>query len=168
MTTTEQLKLLLPYDCEAIYIDNHDLSCDKELFVLLETLKSGDMLIAISLSSFGKQYKSMAKLLEQLEEKKVSLITVLEKIDSRKLPYFYSISKSILDTSLCCHKEKTRQSLTRLKDEGALLGRPKIDEDTIRKMQFLSNQKYTLREIAEMCQVSLGSVHKYTTHFFKG
>ncbi|MGO2099735.1 hypothetical protein [Vagococcus salmoninarum] len=47
---------------------------------------------------------------------------------------------------------------------GMAYGRPKLANDTIKEIRFLANnQGWSVREIANQCEVSVGTVHKYIT-----
>lgn len=58
---------------------------------------------------------------------------------------------------------RVRRGLKRSKERGVLIGRPSLEPETIKKIRRLKNdEKKTVREVAVLCNVSVGSVHKYT------
>lgn len=59
--------------------------------------------------------------------------------------------------------QRTHDGLKKAQEQGKICGRPSLSATTITQIQQLFfYQKKTLREIAEITGVSLGTVHKYT------
>lgn len=59
-------------------------------------------------------------------------------------------------------KRRTVASIRKAQEKGIVLGRPKIDRHLIKKIQKLhSLEKKTIREIATICNVSIGTAFKY-------
>lgn len=59
-------------------------------------------------------------------------------------------------------KNRTKNGLNSSIKKGIQLGRPRISLEKIQQIQFLHHTEFrTMREIAEICRVSLGTVHKY-------
>lgn len=56
---------------------------------------------------------------------------------------------------------KSTEALAKAKDHGVVGGRPSISEEKIAQMQLLYSRNYTMRRIAQECEVSLGTVYKY-------
>lgn len=56
----------------------------------------------------------------------------------------------------------TKESLARVRREGIVIGRPSIQHTVVDKIDFLyNNQGKSIREVAAICEVSVGTVHKY-------
>ncbi|MBP1039616.1 recombinase family protein [Vagococcus sp. BWB3-3] len=56
----------------------------------------------------------------------------------------------------------TKESLARVRREGIAIGRPTIQTTVVDKIDFLyNNQGKSIREVAAICEVSVGTVHKY-------
>lgn len=59
--------------------------------------------------------------------------------------------------------ERTTKGIQLAKDDGRIGGRPRVSQTKIEIIRHLyKNKKYSLREIADECHVSLGTVHKYS------
>lgn len=58
-------------------------------------------------------------------------------------------------------KQRTRTSIRKAKANGVVVGRPKIDNTLINKIRHLYSEKKTIREIAQTCNVSVGTAFKY-------
>lgn len=57
---------------------------------------------------------------------------------------------------------RVRRGMERSKERGTPRGRPSLDDELIQKIRKLKiNEKKSIREIATLCEVSIGSVHKY-------
>ncbi|MBP1042337.1 recombinase family protein [Vagococcus sp. BWB3-3] len=161
--TVEQLALLATYDCTDVYIDTEELTEDKELNRLLATLGPQDTLVIPSLAVFGKKLKTLGEIMAHLWELSVRLISLGEELDTRHSPYVYQMYGVVAQTEQACQKKISKQAMERVRAKGGVIGRPAISQETIEKIQTLAHQKYSLRQISEVCDVSLGSVHKYVT-----
>lgn len=59
-------------------------------------------------------------------------------------------------------RERTTKGLKEARLKGRVGGRPRISPETIEKIKSLYNHKrYTLRQIAQECNISLGTAYKY-------
>lgn len=59
---------------------------------------------------------------------------------------------------------RTKAGIEKARDEGIVIGRPPIADEQAERIQHLyQNEKKTIREIAESCQVSVGTAYKYAT-----
>lgn len=57
---------------------------------------------------------------------------------------------------------RTQRGIDKAREQGRFGGRPSLDEETINRIVKLHrDEKKSYREIAAICDVSLGSVHKY-------
>lgn len=57
---------------------------------------------------------------------------------------------------------RIRRRVKRSKEQGILIGRPSLEPEIIKKIRRLKNdEKKSVREVAVLCNVSVGSVHKY-------
>lgn len=162
--TLSQIKSIMEYHCDDLFIESPDLTSDKELITLIDHLSVGDVLVVSSLLAFGKSISELQEIMSSITLKGAKLISIKEKIDT---DYNYSFQEvlNLLDT---INKEvaskKIKQQLMKLRDDGKQLGRPAVDQDTIDMIKFLrENQHLNLRQIAEKCDVSIGTVHKYTS-----
>ncbi len=80
-------------------------------------------------------------------------------IDDRQ---FYDLVSEIAEMESFVISERTTRGIQKARRSGRVGGRPKVSEETIEEIRYLyHNQSYTLREIAEKCDVSLGTAYKY-------
>lgn len=161
-TTAEQINELVGYVCTEIVIEDYAFEEVRELDEMLEVLVPNDQIIVYDLRVFAKSIKELTELIQLLDEKEVRLISICDKLDT-------SIKSNLVEHLTVLvqmdsrHKRvvyQKRQEKTRL--DGKQVGRPRVEEEIIKQMRFLfKNQGLTMREVAEECGVSLGTVHKY-------
>ena len=109
-------------------------------------------------------------LLEWLKSKNIELILLdyplKEEISSAA--YLKVVYKLAIENKKAI-SYKTAKGLKEARAKGHIGGRPKISEKTIKEINHLyTKEKYTLREVAEKVNVSLGTVYKYTELIKKG
>jgi len=75
---------------------------------------------------------------------------------------YLNLVKRIAETEKIIIKERTTKGLEEARKNGRIGGRPKISQEKINQIRFLyNNNRYTLRQIAEECNISLGTAYKY-------
>lgn len=154
--------MLGAYKCEEVFIEETELASSNELERLSHILQPEDQLLVYDLRAFAKGVKEFKKLLEQLKEHEIRLISLQDKLDTAVMPHFYESVLLVLDMEEKHRKYLIRTSLEQAKLEGRMTGRPRVEDEIISKIVFLFEKKgKSMREIAEICQVSLGTVHKY-------
>src|SRR5699024_5508768 len=86
--------------------------------------------------------------------------------DTKEQPDFYTNILLFIQSELHLYSYSTRKGLEIAKKEkGAILGRPKIEGEKIKRMQYLyAKEHQSLQEIAFQLNISIGTVHKYTKH----
>lgn len=137
---------------------------DDVLKEVVATLNSGDELIVYELRCLGKSIIQLAEFLSDLKEKGIQLVVVKKGAaysDIDDSPYVEMILK-IAEMEKKIIRERTTKGLQEARRKGRVGGRPKISEETIEQIRFLyNNNRYTLRQIAEECNISLGTAYKY-------
>lgn len=99
----------------------------RQLGVVLENLKQGDVLIATELSRLGRSLLEVMNILQQCLEKNCQVWTLKENyrlgadIQSKVLAFAFGLSAEIERQLI---SERTRMSLAKLKEDGRKLGRP--------------------------------------------
>lgn len=77
---------------------------------------------------------------------------------------YLEIVKTLGNHELKVIRERTIKGLNEARINGQQMGRPKISNEKIERMQYLHLfQRKSIREIASSCKVSVGTVHKYVT-----
>ncbi|MBP1042605.1 hypothetical protein I6N95_16435 [Vagococcus sp. BWB3-3] len=57
---------------------------------------------------------------------------------------------------------RTQEAVSTARRNGKAIGRPTIDQSIVKQIYFLYNkQGRSIREVAALCEVSIGTVHKY-------
>lgn len=57
---------------------------------------------------------------------------------------------------------RSRDVMNELKEQGKIIGRPRLTDDLIRRIKVLYHEGgHSIRDVSAMCQVSVGTVHKY-------
>lgn len=159
---TDQETELRKWHCDVIFIEESSLQIEVELAVLVRQLTAEDTIVVQSLSAFGKRLHQLTKILIDFNLKSVRLISILEGIDTQKNREFFDNCQAIFEMDSYCRSELTKQSLDRARQEGQILGRPRISPDIEEKIKHLHfHHQLSIRAIADRCQVSIGTVHKY-------
>lgn len=143
---------------------------------------SGEQSVVESLIAFIEEYQGEKLLIPNNVELKIQLIQllpVLEKAEEcQMLLYFedkgnfpYMNNQDYFQMLLMMARQekevmtnRSRAVVVELKEQGVFIGRPTITDEIIEKIRYMSHhQQKSIREIAATCQVSVGTVHKYTT-----
>lgn len=115
----------------------------RQLGVLLKKMKKGDMLICSELSRLGRTLFMIMDVLSFCMKKEVELWTIKEgyklgsDITSKVLAFAFGISAE-LERNLI--SARTKEALTRLKNEGKVLGRPKGAKTSVEKHPLYSKK----------------------------
>lgn len=161
---TQQIRQIMTYNCEKIFIETPDLEGDKELNKMLECLETNDSVIVYHSSVFERNIRNYSELLTKFNSKNVELIIVDENVDTRVQKEYYAVVEKLAEMEHLVIKTKTSRGIEKAREEGRVGGRPKITNQMSDEIKFLrKSQHLSLREIAAMCGVSLGTVHKYVS-----
>ncbi|MBO0428306.1 recombinase family protein [Vagococcus fluvialis] len=150
----EQIEAIREYGLKTILLEAEDLM----------SLKSGDELVIYELKSLGKTIIQLASFLNHLNEKgvKLTIIKKEEPFNSLTEDQFYQIIFDLAEIDSVAISERTTRGIKTAKEGGRIGGRPKISDSQIQLIKHLYHkQSYTLREIVDKCDVSLGTVYKY-------
>lgn len=156
---TLQFQEMNDYNLDGIYVEES--SENTELTNLIKQLKPKDTVIIYSLAILNYEEETMRHFFWKLLELEVTLIIKKDKINTSE----QQDARFIEFCLICLETESNRRSCLvnkSNKKNKKHIGRPKIDNVVIRRMIFLREKKnYSLRQIAQECGVSLGTVHKY-------
>lgn len=166
---SSQLEGLGKYGCDRIVLETDGQQNVAhphiELEQAVESMTAGDKLIVFELVCLGKSIIQLADFIAILEEKGIELI-VLEKDETLKDlndSVFTKMVTNMAQMEKAIIRERTSRGLEEARRNGRIGGRPRISEETVERIRFLyHNNKYTLRQIAEECNISLGTAYKYT------
>ena len=164
----EQIEALQSFNIDTVNVEeeaNEGIAqSDDVLKEIVTTLTAGDQLVVYELRCLGKSIIQLAEFLGELKEKNIKLVVVKKGAaysDIDDAPYVEMILK-IAEMEKMIIRERTTKGLQEARRKGRVGGRPKISEETIEQIRFLyNNNRYTLRQIAEECNISLGTAYKY-------
>lgn len=159
--TLKQLKKIMEFQCDEIFIEEKILKEEQELNRLLAKIKEEDQLIVYDLRVFGKKLKKFERFIEILESNKVRLKSISESLDTKNNPFFYGNVRLVIEMEHFHTVYQTRKGIKDARLQGVVGGRPRISPQKVKKIRMLYEKDLPLRKIAEVCEVSLGTVHKY-------
>lgn len=163
--TTEQYEELLKKNVTSILIDvprgdRSGQQIARSLKQVVNDLTAGDQLIIYDLSNLYRTLSELASFFRELKEKSIDLVILKkeEVFSSMTQDDFMNFIFDINNENQEVIKEKKIMSDRHAKKAG----RPKVEQDNIDKMRHLRLDKhYTLKDTAELCGVSVGTVYKY-------
>lgn len=150
-------------ECELLFVDALKAEEYSQLDQLLRIIEKEDVIIVKNLSVFELELGKMRRLIEILQNEKIRLISIDDHIDTDKNCQFYENLLTIGQVNEKVRGIKAKRRIARSKAIGVQIGRPKIDMTLVEKIKYyVHNEKLSMRATAEICQVSLGTVHKYS------
>ena len=163
--TTERYNELLQKNVTKILIDvprgkPNDEEVTDSLDYIVKNLNAGDQLIIYDLSNLHRTLSELSKFFIQVKEKEIDLIIL------NKEEIFNSMTdKEFVDFIFDLNEENQRVIQEKVKKSiknPQAVGRPKLSEENIKRIRHLRLDKhYTLKDTAELCGVSVGTVYKY-------
>ena len=130
-----------------------------ETIKLMSLLSQNDSLYFYNYKSLDLTLSEFKTLQDHLSRKNIQVFFLAED------PIFY---KWLVELTMIEHKiqslriVETIEKKRKKRKENVVIGRPRVDTDIQDEITYLYNvDKRTMREIAELCQVSLGTVYKY-------
>lgn len=161
-----QIQALRNAGCEKIFSEKESGNSDdrREFKKTLTFLREGDTLIVWKLDRLGRSISQSSRVLETLKEKKVSVVSLIENIDTRTifgewLFYFASIFAEMERNSII---ERTKAGIKFAREQGVRIGRPpKMTEDNIEIIRELLKAGWTVKKIAEKLGISQSSIYAY-------
>lgn len=153
-----QIALINQYEVDELFIEE-DKSV-KELERLITKLADKDVLVLDNLAVIELSRYDMAKFFQSLKDRSIRLISVKDKVDTNKIENTNFINNCLVffNAELKMRSKLKENNLYIEKD----IGRPKISTDVVEQIIYLrENEKRSIRSIANECNVSIGTVHKY-------
>lgn len=149
--------------CELLFIDALKSEEYSQLDQLLETIEYEDTIIVKNLSVFELELGKMRHFILTLQNKKIRLISIEDDIDTDNNCQFYTTILTIGQVNENVRGIKAKRRIAHSRELGIQIGRPKIDMTLAQKIShYIHNEKLSMRATSELCQVSLGTVHKYS------
>lgn len=166
----EQVIEITKQNISYILFENEDPALvEKEHLVIndvVKKLQSGDKLVVYELFSLGKTTNQLSHFINKIKKANIVLVVLKKGNNNLKEIRDDMFMDTILEISRVedqIKSELVRKGIKKATLAGKKSGRPGITEEQIKKIQALYvEKKLTLREVSELTDVSLGTVHKYT------
>lgn len=160
-----QKVLLKNIGCTEIFVEEHATPKNREqLHSLLEKTVLGDKIVVSKLFTFADSTRHLVELLDKLETKGISLLSIHENIETA-LNKEYSFSKilhCLADFQHDAISEKTKTGLSLAKEKGSISGRPRKPDENVKKaIEMYNSKQYSLAEIKEKTGISKSTLYRY-------
>ena len=135
-----------------------------ELNKLIERMSAGDTVVIESLSRLGRSTKDLIELMELFNAKGVNLVSLKESIDTSSSTgkLLFTLMSALAQFERDLISERTIEGLKAARARGRMGGRPRVNEDLIKKAVRLYNTKqYSLKEIEEMTGVKRSTLYRH-------
>ena len=160
-----QLDQLKRYGVDHIY--NEKMTGTKrdrpELAKMLDRMTEGDTVVIESLSRLGRNTKDLIELTELFQGKSVNLISLKEAIDTSTSTgkLLFTLMSAISQFERDTIAERTLEGLNSVRARGRTGGRPKTDEEQVKKaMRLFRTREYTVKEIEELTGVKKSTLYR--------
>lgn len=160
----EKKELIFKVDDNNIFIDSSGNHTIKNVLVNLKQY-SNIRLTVVGIESFSEN-EPLAKLKEifdYLEAANINLHVINQGVTPRiSNESYYQVMASVITREYEAQKKLAIQRLNMARKKHGISGRPQIHQKVIVNIQKLYQQKKSFREIADICDVSLGTAYKYS------
>lgn len=161
-----QLAALTDAGCERIYTEKVSGVGERiELQAALQFLRDGDCLVVYKLDRLGRSMKDLLGIIEQLQNKKVNLVSLKDNIDTSstagKLVFHIFASLAEFERNLI--KDRTSEGRAAAKKKGVKFGRPKnATNDKAKACTKLYKSEMTVLQIQEQLNIkSKSTVYRF-------
>lgn len=163
---TEQLTGLLGHDSyDHVLVESNSGKAPSEWERLESGLKPMDVVVVFSLQTLGTSLIALGNRINSLSKQQVRLISIEEGLDTANQMSFYSAIQLAMINERTARKNRMDLAISQHKGSW---GRPAVDEEVINCIESLAKKEaYSIREIARICNVSVGTAHKYVTEYRK-
>jgi len=130
---------------------------------MIENLQIGDRIYVYKLYNLADSSRHLIELLDEVEQKGASLISLHENIVTKKeVGYsFNSILRHLVQFQSDVISEKTKSGLNEAQKKGNNAGRPrKPDENVQKAIVMYESKNYTLAEIKEATGISKSTLYR--------
>ena len=160
-----QIDALKKYGVDVIY--NEKLTGTKrnrpELAKMLDRMTEGDVVVIESLSRLGRSTKDLIELTELFHSKGVNLVSLKEAIDTNTSTgkLLFTLMSAIAQFERDVIADRTREGLKAARARGRTGGRPKANEDQVKKaVRLYHTREYSIKEIEEMSGVKKDTLYR--------
>lgn len=134
-----------------------------ELNKLIERMSAGDTVVIESLSRLGRSTKDLIELMELFVERGVNLVSLKESIDTSSSTgkLLFTLMSALAQFERDLISERTVEGLKAARSRGRMGGRPKINDDQIKKaIKIYNTKQYSLKEIEDMTGVKKSTLYR--------
>lgn len=134
-----------------------------ELMRLKDKLREGDTIIVESLSRISRSSKDLLILIEYLDGRKITLVSIKEKVDISTATgkMLVTILSALCEFERDLIKERTCEGLQSARMRGVVGGRPRISDDRINKaLRLYRAQTHSIKEITDITGVSRTTLYQ--------
>jgi len=163
-----QIDALNKYGVNHIY--NEKLTGTKrdrpELAKMLDRMTGGDTVVIESLSRLGRSTKDLIELIELFQSKGVNLVSLKEAIDTNTSTgkLLFNLMSAIAQFERDVIADRTSEGLKAARARGRIGGRPKTNEDFVKKaLKLYHTKQYSIREIEELTGVKKATLYRNLT-----
>ena len=132
-----------------------------QLNQMLNQLQEGDVIIVESWSRLGRSLSNLVELVNDLENKGVTLLSTKEGTYNPNDPQsklMFNIFASLAEFERDLLSQRTKEGLKASKNKG---GRPRVDPKKIETALALKQQGYTQKQIKDLTGVGHSTLHRY-------
>ncbi|CAM4002329.1 recombinase family protein [Catellicoccus marimammalium] len=157
---------LINADCDDIMIEPFGYESGKAQYkVLSETIQNlhaGDVICIYDVVDLQKSVIQLSAFFKEVERNDLQVEILNLGITGISMEKYIELIHNLANMEKNLIRRRTSQGLKKARTEGRVGGRPRVSQETIDRIQFLyDTDKYSLREIAEQCGISLGTAYKY-------
>ena len=134
-----------------------------ELAKLLDRMTHGDTVVVESLSRLGRSTKDLIELTELFQSKGVNLVSLNESIDTSTSTgkLLFTLMSAIAQFERDVIADRTREGLKAARARGRAGGRPKTDEESVKKaLKLYKTRQYSVKEIEEMTGIKKDTLYR--------
>lgn len=160
-----QLDALEKYGVDMIY--NEKMTGTKknrpELTKLLDRITEGDTVVVESLSRLGRSTKDLIELTEIFQSKGVNLVSLKESIDTNSPTgkLLFTLMSAIAQFERDVIADRTREGLESARARGRTGGRPRADNEQVRKaVKLYKTGQYSVKEIEELTGIKKSTLYR--------
>lgn len=135
-----------------------------ELTRMLDELQPGDVVIISELTRLSRSTKDLIGLSETINDKKVELISLKEKIDTTTATgkAMFGMLAVMAQFERDIISERTNEGLASARARGRVGGRPRVTDKNINKaLKLYESKEYSISEICDMCKISKNTLYNY-------
>jgi len=134
-----------------------------ELEKMLDRMTEGDTVVVESLSRLGRSTKDLIELVELFQSRGVNLVSLKESIDTSSPTgkLLFTLMSAISQFERDVIADRTREGLKSARARGRTGGRPKTNEERLKKaLKLYHTQQYSIKEIEDMTGVKKDTLYR--------